>query len=859
MWARGSILLSAVALLGATLLGGVQPDRAEAADPLPGTVPSVRQATAGTGAGFAWTATGRIVAEASLANDARTLAEDLAGIFEGRLPQVVTGAPGSAQPGDITLALGSTDTQLGEEGYTLAIGPTLNIQARTSTGAFWGTRTVLQMLRQRATLPAYTVKDWPKFKVRAVSVSLDQYPAGWFVNLVRDLSFVKLNELTTGSALAGLSDDQLRTIQAAADKYHVKFVGWFNTPHYNNNVPAAYQLRVANQAGTVVAPDPATLDLTKPAAIKWATDQIEHYMDIQTTPIWHAGGDEYPKWYLRNNGVTATNAPDLYAVAKQRYPTEQYPAGALYNQVFNDLNDIAKQHGKQLRMWSDSIVPTTTVKLDPDITIDHWFKRPPSLEPAQFAAAGNHLINSNQQYLYYNEGAPQFPNATDTALWSTFDPGEFNGGLRLPGGADDPHLDGIKLNTWHGSMHLPPAPMENNLLPLTRPLAERAWAPAKPTSTIATARILFKAIGRAPGFVQTPATGATNDPWDPGKSSLPGSPAVGYNGSQQVFFVNAAGQLRHRFWSSGQPVKDELLTTAVTVAGRPLAYVSSGQLHVWVRGTNGSLQHVWWDPTANRWANDDWTAKSGAPLGSFTGDLAGYTYGPHQHIFARGTDNKLRHIFWDANQQKVLTDVWGGEVAGSPVAYAWGRTQNVFAVAPDGTLRQWSLQGTDLAHRQYRNLGGTFPADARPAALGFFETRQDVVLRDGTGRLRLWSYDHKAGTSSWRDLTTETGVTVTGNPVEYSFGVGDAGSQYVWVRRASDNHLLKLSLPPAGGVTVDDWTGTAIGGPATAVADPYGFNSANDQQHVWATDSAGKMHHWFWKIQDGKVYQDLWG
>ncbi|GAB3433505.1 family 20 glycosylhydrolase [Flindersiella endophytica] len=590
----------------------------------------------------------------------------------------------------------------------------------------------------------------------------------------------------------------------------------------------------------------------------WATDQIERYMDLQTAPIWHAGGDEYPMWYLRNDKVTASNAPDLYAAAKAKYPSEQFPAAALYNEVFNHVDDLAKAHGKQMRIWNDDLVPTTAAKLDPDVVVDHWINYAPALKPAQLAAAGHHLINSNQDHLYFDEHKPGGKNATDTDLWTTFDPGVFHGGLTIPGGADSPAFDGIKLNTWHGAMHEPPGPLELDLLALDRPLAERAWTIAKPTSTITAARTLFTAIGRAPGVVQTPASN------DPGATSLPGSPAVAYQGSQQLFFVGANGELRRRYWKSGLPsVQEAAVATSVPVTGRPLAYVSGTQLHVFARGTNGNLQHAWYEPATNTWSHDDWSARTGTPGSALAGDPAGFAYGANQHVFLRGTDGKLRRIYWDAGSQRLVADSWGGSIAGDPVAFVWGRTQNVFAVGPDGALHKWWWQPSDpgpagAPRVQHLNLGGSFAASARPAGTGYVENVQDVVVRDTQNHLRLWSYDEVAGTSTWRDLTAATGISAAGNPAEFVYGTFPDAERHIFFRDASNNHLAHIAIRPNGTLLADDWTTSAVGTPDTAVGDPAGFVFGGNSRHVFATNPAGATHHWWWQSADQTIRQDTW-
>jgi hypothetical protein len=253
------------------------------------------------------------------------------------------------------------------------------------------------------------------------------------------------------------------------------------------------------------------------------------------------------------------------------------------------------------------------------------------------------------------------------------------------------------------------------------------------------------------------------------------------------------------------------------------------------------------------WAHDDWTAKSGTSA-TITGELGGFAYGPHQHVFARGSDGRLRHLFYDAGLQRVGANDWGGGLAGDPVAFAWGKTQNVFAVGPDGTLRRWWWQPSDAGHVQHENLGGSFPSSARPAGAGFAENAQDVFLRGTDGHLWWWSYDEVGGVSRWRDL----GGSVAGNPITYVQGTFPSAARHVFFRSASNDHLMHVTISASGSVASEDWTALALGGPVAAVGDPYGFAFGSTERHAFAPDPAGRMHHWFWLSGDGQVHQDTW-
>lgn len=134
-------------------------------------------------------------ADARTAADARRFAGELREVT-GRAPEVVRARAG--RPGDIVLGRDASERDaLGTEGYRLGSGDRLTVTGATSTGVFYGTRTVLQLLREDGTAPAGTTTDVPEYRERGVGVcacyihiSLD-----WFERLMRDMASQKLNQL----------------------------------------------------------------------------------------------------------------------------------------------------------------------------------------------------------------------------------------------------------------------------------------------------------------------------------------------------------------------------------------------------------------------------------------------------------------------------------------------------------------------------------------------------------------------------------------------------------------------------------------------------------------------------------------
>lgn len=87
---------------------------------------------------------------------------------------------------------------LGQEGYILGINKkNIIIRAATPEGAFWGTRTLLQMLRQNDQLPCGTAIDIPRYQVRGfmLDIARTPYPLSYLRDVVRTMAWYKMNDL----------------------------------------------------------------------------------------------------------------------------------------------------------------------------------------------------------------------------------------------------------------------------------------------------------------------------------------------------------------------------------------------------------------------------------------------------------------------------------------------------------------------------------------------------------------------------------------------------------------------------------------------------------------------------------------
>ena len=165
----------------------------------PAVIPELQEWHGGTG-NFLADSNGWIVVQNSeLFDVAKMFAEDYKEMTGLSLSVMDGSAPGvMASAGDFVLSFASESAGLGEEGYTLDIGDTVTINAEHVTGAYWATRTILQVLKQtNGTMPKGFVRDYPKYEVRGFSFDVGRKPFSIdaLYEFMENMAWYKMNNL----------------------------------------------------------------------------------------------------------------------------------------------------------------------------------------------------------------------------------------------------------------------------------------------------------------------------------------------------------------------------------------------------------------------------------------------------------------------------------------------------------------------------------------------------------------------------------------------------------------------------------------------------------------------------------------
>lgn len=185
----GRCLASLLILMGAVGL------HAET-NPKPFVVPELQE-WAGADGQFTPASDSRIIVKGK-GKEVKRVAQAFADDYYTMFGKQLTVKSGKARQGDFVIEV-AKDEQLGDEGYRLEIGTTVHLTANTTKGAYWGTRTLLQLTEQRAdrSLPCGTAVDVPQYALRGFMIDCGRkyIPMAYLKDLVKVMSYYKMNTL----------------------------------------------------------------------------------------------------------------------------------------------------------------------------------------------------------------------------------------------------------------------------------------------------------------------------------------------------------------------------------------------------------------------------------------------------------------------------------------------------------------------------------------------------------------------------------------------------------------------------------------------------------------------------------------
>jgi hexosaminidase len=353
-----------------------------------------------------------------------------------------------------------------DEAYRLEIGARdLTIRAGTAAGAYWATRTLLQLLAQTNELPRGVVVDAPLYARRMLMLDVGRKPTPLPVlyDYLRLMAWHKMNELHLH-----LSDEAFGGGYTGMRVQCDTFPGLASEDlHYTKAELRALQ-DFAQARGIVITPEidmpgharaftdywpdllipgesKSYLDVTNPKTIERMKALLDELIPVFDAPDFHIGTDEY-----RIGG-----SPER--------KTELHEA---FRKFINTMNAHIRSKGKNTRIWSGFEHMKGTTDIEGTVIIDMW-----ETDDAKGQIARGHaVINSNHGRTYIVPGAHYY-GVSNPGIYNSWEPWMVSGDATKNPTPDDPKLLGGKLHVWNDQG--PTGYTQTEIAWLTRPQPAR--------------------------------------------------------------------------------------------------------------------------------------------------------------------------------------------------------------------------------------------------------------------------------------------------------------------------------------------------------------------------------------------------
>jgi hexosaminidase len=464
---RMTVLVLMLMSIGSSICAAVP-----ATNPCPDVVPAVGHWTAGYG---------------PLAIPAKIIirfdSKELAGV--GNLLHEDLGALGfddvemrqgdSSSAGEIVLAIDpqiAAGNRLAAQAYQIKIGDSVQISSPTRDGIFFGTRTLLQILKEtNGRLPRGEIIDYPDYARRMLMIDAARKPFPIWVlkDFIRIMSWYKMNELHLhlsddsgkysafriqskkfpGLAATDLSYswEDLRELQDFAELRGVTITPEIDMPGHAGSLTKYWpQLRSATG---LVGPD--KLDVTNPKTAEIMQSLLDEMIPLFDAPDFHIGTDEF----------------HLQGTKQQKQEM-----GEDFRLFINSMNKFVRSRGKNCRIWSGfESMPGTTLP-DPSVVIDMWVTH----DAKSLIDAGHNVISSSDGVTYIVPGAHYY-GVSNSHVYQTWEPQKISNDPTKNPDKADPHLLGGKLHIWNdlGPSGYTLTEIADLSLPSIQVFAEKMW------------------------------------------------------------------------------------------------------------------------------------------------------------------------------------------------------------------------------------------------------------------------------------------------------------------------------------------------------------------------------------------------
>ncbi|MCQ2389122.1 MAG: family 20 glycosylhydrolase [Kiritimatiellae bacterium] len=409
------------------------------------------------------------------------------------------GEAARVDPAKATYAI-KEDDALGAEGYALAIAADGSVAATAPTeqGLFWARRTVDQLAAAKSPVPAGSMRDWPKYRVRGVMLDVGRK----FVRmetlraLLKDLAHYKMNEFHVH-----LNDDGAPQF-TGPDGYSAFRLECETHPglaakdgHYTKAEFRAFMKEAAAMGVTVIP------EIDSPAH-SGCFIKCKPGLDGKYGRTHLALDKPEVRDFMEKLFAEYLDGPDpVFAGKYVHVGTDEYDKREAEN--FRAYTDWAfrmvRRHGHEPRAWGslDHAAGKTPVLADRDVVMDIWHN--PYYDPVHALDAGYSIVAIPDFNLYVVPAAGYYFDYLDTkSIFETWEPCVIAGRTV---DANHPRLLGGKFAIWNDltGNGISEDDVIDRFLHAVPAIAEKTWTGALPGLDWKTFAAIAARTGEAPG------------------------------------------------------------------------------------------------------------------------------------------------------------------------------------------------------------------------------------------------------------------------------------------------------------------------------------------------------------------------
>ncbi len=470
----------------------------------PFVIPSLRE-WVGEEGDFMLTAKSRIVVDAKYAATllpaAKVFQNDLFEAIKLK-PAVLVGIP---KAGDVFMSLDGNAEELGAEGYFLTIKDYVTINAAQYKGAFWGTRSILQILEQDATmrsLPKGISRDYPKYEVRGfmLDVGRKYFKIDFLRDYVKLMSYYKMGDFQLHLSDNGFVNQFNNDWDSTYSGFRLENERYPNLPtkgeFYTKKEFTDLQL-LAESYGINIIPEidvPAhSLAITKAFPQIASKEYGKDHLDIKNPETYTIVENIFKEYLEGENPV--------FRFKEVHIGTDEYAKkeAEAFRKFTDHFIKYVQSFGKDVRVWGAlTHAQGTTPVTSKGVTMNAWYNG--YADPLKMKELGYPLISTPDGLLYIVPAAGYYYDYLNSKhLYNTWEPLTIGNVIFKKG---DPFIRGGMFAVWNDITKngITAQDVTDRVFPAIQVLSEKMWTGTNTSVDFNDFSTKAKKINEGPGL-----------------------------------------------------------------------------------------------------------------------------------------------------------------------------------------------------------------------------------------------------------------------------------------------------------------------------------------------------------------------